>query len=147
MKVHNPTKFQVSLKILLKNDKDEYLLLKDNSSNKNWTDKWDLPGGRINDDEIDEPFHKLVQREVTEEAGKDVTYELRPDPVALAKCQYENEPPKMFVLFEAKYKGGEIVYSEEHNDYTWTKLNKNSNLDELFSSVLSRLMKNYFDWN
>jgi len=143
---HNPCLFQVSLKVLLTNDKKEYLILKDVSKSKHWKNKFDLAGGRINPDELKLPFHKLLNREIREEIGNQVKYKLRKDPVSLAKCHYPYEPCKIFILFEAKYLGGKIIISDEHAYYRWEKISK-TEAKKLFSSVLYELMANYFSWN
>lgn len=44
-KNHNPAMFNIGLKVLLINDKGEFLLLKTISKNKDWHGTWDLPGG------------------------------------------------------------------------------------------------------
>lgn len=142
----NPCLFQVSLKALLKNDNNEYLILKDISKSKNWKNKFDLPGGRINLDEIKLPFHKLLDREIREEIGHKVKYQLRKDPVSLSKCNYPGEPCKIFILFEARYLSGKIIISPEHSYYKWEKINK-TKAKKIFSSVLFELMSNYFSWN
>lgn len=143
---HNPARFHVGLKVLLVNDKGEFLLLKVISKNKEWHGTWDLPGGRINNDEIDLGFHKIVDREIKEEAG-DIKYELRPDPVSLAKCKYKNDTEeRFFILFEANYLSGKIELCEEHSEYVWKKIEK-KDIDENFNLVIRELMLNYFKWN
>jgi len=146
MKKQNPDKFQISLKVLLTNDQGENLILKDISKSKNWKNKYDLPGGRINKKEIGVDFHQLIDREIQEEIGQKVKYKLRPDPVAISKCHYPNEPSKFFVLFEAKYLSGQIKFSQEHSGYKWIKLTR-KNVKKLFSSVLAKLILNYLRWN
>lgn len=143
---HNPALFQVSLKILLVNKKNEYLILKDVIKTKYWKGKFDLPGGRINPNELKMNFHKILDREIREEIGNFVRYKLRSDPVSLAKSDYPYEPRKIFILFEGKYLGGEIIISDEHFFYRWERIDK-VNAKKLFSSVLYELMSNYFDWN
>ena len=121
-------KFYVSLKVLLVNEKKEYLILK--SANPNVFQKmYDLPGGRINKDEINLDFHKLVDREIKEEVGQNIKYKIRKDPVSVSKYEFPNKKsPVTFILFEAKYLGGEIKISDEHTAYLWKKITKNSNL-------------------
>lgn len=143
---HNPAAFHVGLKVLLVNDKKEFLLLKAISKNNEWHDSWDLPGGRINKDELDIGFHEIIDREIKEEAG-DIKYQLRPDPVSLAKCSYpEDNEDRFFILFEAKYISGKITLCEEHSDYVWQKIDK-GNVKKYFHKVFEELMDNYFKWN
>lgn len=143
---HDPVDFHISLKLLLKNDKGEMLLLKSISKNKEWHDTWDLPGGRINKDEIDVGFHEAIDREIKEEVGE-IEYVLRADPVSLSKCSYEHDDSqRFFILFEAKYIKGEIKVSEEHSGYAWKKITS-KNAEENFHQVIKQLMVNYFKWN
>jgi 8-oxo-dGTP pyrophosphatase MutT (NUDIX family) len=143
--IQNPQFFKVSLKAIIKNKMDEYLILKA-SSNRWFKGFWDLPGGRINKDEININFHKLIDREIKEEAGTSVKYKLRLDPVSLSKYKFPNGACTLYILFEAKYISGKIEISEEHSEYQWQKLNK-QNVKKLFHGSLKELMFNYFDWN
>lgn len=145
IKKHDPAVFEVSLKVLLTNDHGEQLILLARSDNKNWSNKYDLPGGRINNDEIKTDFLTLVAREVTEEVGQ-VNYRLRPDPVAMSMWQYRGECKKMFILFEASYISGKIKLSEEHNHFTWQSV-RDPKVRNRFPSVLKKLLNNYITWN
>ena len=145
MSVQNPDYFQVSLKVLL-TAKNKCLILKDVSKSRYWKEKYDLPGGRINKKEIGLDFSQLINREVREELGTKVRYKLRHDPVALSKCRYPKEPSKLFILFEAKYLGGEIKISPEHSSYKWLKITRPS-IKNNFSTVLQKLLINYLNWN
>lgn len=143
---HNPATFQIGLKVVLKNDKNEMLLLKAVSNNTDWHDTWDIPGGRINVDEINLPFHEIVDREIKEEVG-DIIYELRKDPVSLSMHdQGSTTNGRFFILFEATYKSGEIKLCEEHSDHSWFKISTDT-VKENFHESLRRLMENYINWN
>lgn len=102
-------------------------------------------GGRINQDELDIGFHKIINREITEEVG-DIKYELRPDPVSLAKSSYKGDGERFFILFEAKYTSGKVETSDEHSGYIWKKIGVN-NINKNFNLVIKELMENYFKWN
>lgn len=138
--------FQVSLKVLLTNKKGEHMVLSARSTSKIWHGKYDLPGGRINNNEISVPFQKIIDREIKEEVGSTVRYILRPDPVAMSMCQYPGEGKKMFILFEAKYLSGTIELSNEHWGYEWIFITPNV-IKNKFPSVLRDMMKNYLVWN
>ncbi len=143
---HDPAQFHVGLKVLLVNDQNEFLLLKAVSKDNTWHDTWDLPGGRINRDELETDFHQIIDREIKEEVG-DIKYSLRADPVALAKCAYDDATSnQLFVLFEAKYRGGKIEISHEHSAYEWKKITPDV-VKENFHQGLKQLMDNYFRWN
>lgn len=144
-KNHNPALFHVGLKALIINDDGEFLLLKAVSKNKDWHNTWDLPGGRINQDELDVGFLKIIKREIREEAGN-IKYELRPDPVSLAKTAYTGDGERFFILFEAKYISGDVKTSNEHDGYEWKKIGP-KDIDKNFNKVIKELMLNYFKWN
>lgn len=136
----------VSLKVLLKNNQGEYLLLKSASKNLYWKGKYDLPGGRIDNNEVDVDFHKLIDREIKEEVGTKVKYKLRQDPVALIKYRFKDNRCILYILFEAKYLGGEVKISDEHTDYIWEKITL-KNRKKYFHPKFQELFKNYFIWN
>ena len=144
-KNHNPALFHVGLKALIINDDGEFLLLKAIAKNKDCHNTWDLPGGRINQDELDIVFLKIIKREIREEAG-DIKYVLRPDPVSLAKTAYEGGEERFFILFEAKYISGDVKISDEHSGYIWKKIGP-KDIDKNFNQVIRELMLNYFKWN
>lgn len=143
-KKHDPEKFQISLKILLKNNRDEYLILK-SSPGPYFKEKFDFPGGRINTNEVNVDFHKLIDREINEETGK-IKYKLRPDPVSVSNYKFPNKKTIFYILFEAEYINGKITISDEHTEFRWQKL-KSSNIKKLFHPSLIKLLRNYFKWN
>jgi ADP-ribose pyrophosphatase YjhB (NUDIX family) len=146
MPYQKPQAFMISLKVLLKNDRGEYLLLKTPSQTPGWFGKYDLPGGRINDDEVEIDFHELIDREIKEEAGPKIKYKLRKDPVALAKYRFKDGRCILYILFEARYISGQIVISDEHTEYRWEKVTlKNS--DKYFHPKFVELFGNYINWN
>lgn len=54
----------VGAKAILKNKNGEVLIVKEN-----WSDKWGLPGGRIQEGEIDISLQACLEREIKEELG------------------------------------------------------------------------------
>jgi ADP-ribose pyrophosphatase YjhB (NUDIX family) len=141
-----PQLFMISLKVLLNNKQGETLLLKTPSKVSAWLGKYDLPGGRINDDEVDIDFHKLIDREIKEEVGRGVKYKLRQDPVSLIKFRFKDNRCIMYVLFEAHYVSGKIEISEEHTEFMWKKLTMR-NIDKLLHYKFAAMMRNYWQWN
>lgn len=141
-----PEIFMISLKILLRNGKNECLIMESPDFALRFKSKYDLPGGRIKDNEVETSFHKLINREIREEVGVKIKYKLRQDPVSLMKYRFKDGRCILYILFEAKYLGGEIKLSEEHISYKWQKIN-NKNINKIFHPKLAKLLKNYFDWN
>jgi 8-oxo-dGTP pyrophosphatase MutT (NUDIX family) len=118
--------YHVSLKLILKNQRDEALALTIGPQFQ-FAGYLDFPGGRINKDEFLTPFEDILAREIKEEIG-DLAYTLNPTPVALGREKiqpkegYHEELHILFILFEGRYKGGNIILSNEHSAYTWLDL-------------------------
>jgi len=136
-------KYMVSLKVFLTNTKWETLILQ--NSNK-WHSRgfYDVPGGRIDDDEFDIDYETIIKREISEELWKDVKCNISLKPVSMWRFQcYED---RVFLLmFEADYIAGDIIISDEHESYKWVKLDK-INLEEYFMSGMLESVKRYLEY-
>ena len=142
-----PQEFMISLKVLLRNSKGEFLILGSPGIEKyNPKTPYDLPGGRINDNEVGIDFHQLVRREIKEELGPKIKYKLRKDPVSLHQFRLKSSRCILYVLFEAEYLGGKIILSDEHYRLDWKKMNA-SNVKKYFAPLQAGLLINYFKWN
>lgn len=99
---------------------------------RNVQGKYDVPGGRIDEDEFNVPFEHIIRREVVEELGDAITLDILPDPVALGRKKYsvaqalesfQAQPDKevsiLFVFFEGVYHGGEIKICNEYSGFKW----------------------------
>ena len=104
--------FQVSLKILLRNDKN-VLLTRGSEGDI------DLPGGRIDVGEENMPFEDVVAREITEELGKDVKFRLGPILFINRIDRSKYERWVLHIVFDAEYISGDIKLSDEHTSYKW----------------------------
>lgn len=107
-------KFVPSFKLLLKRE-DKVLILTESDAGC-----LDLPGGRMERGEENFPLEKLFKREIAEELGKNVKYQITGGPA----LQYRrfNKFSKTYALitvYEAKYIGGKIKLSPEHSEYEW----------------------------
>lgn len=133
--------FQVSLKVMFKNKKDEMLILgcPDSSSMCGY---YDFPGGRIRQDEIREDFLKIINREVEEELGDQIEYKITEKPVAIGRHLHK-EKCFFWIIFEAEYLGGEIKISDEHFSAEWVAIDKDNYKDYFIMGSLEA-MKNYF---
>jgi len=131
--------YQISLKLLLRNGEGEVLALKavDNGS---YAGFYDFPGGRIDTDEFETDFLEIMKREVEEEIGGGVNFEIKPKPVAIGRHLIPlsmnssgSDIKVMYIFFEGDYKSGEIEISPEHTSYKWIDLKK-ENLKKYFKS-------------
>ena len=116
--------YQVSLKLILKNKKGKVLVLKTLETG-NFAGYHDLPGGRIDTDELSVPFEDILKREVREEVG-DIDFRMHLTPVAIARASFirrEKDIRILYLFFEANYIDGNVTISNEHADYLWVDLN------------------------
>jgi molecular chaperone GrpE len=126
MTEHNLKPYVIGQKLALYDpETKKFLLLKANKPTGNedpkkyatfWTTyfPWDLPGGRI---ENDETVAEGLQRDVVEEIGEAVQYSLE-DIVHSEHMEYIDGP--VYATFTlGLYQGGDITLSEEHSEYQW----------------------------
>ena len=116
--------YQVSLKLILKNKKGKVLVLKTLETG-NFAGYHDLPGGRIDTDELSVPFEDILKREVREEVG-DIDFRMHLTPVAIARASFirrEKDIRILYLFFEANYIDGNVTISNEHADHLWIDLN------------------------
>ncbi len=114
---------QVGVKILLKNKEGKYLIVRRSSLKyPEVGSKWDIVGGRI---DKGTGLIENLRREVKEETGLEITSEpelldaqdiLRVEGKHIVRLTYVGEAD------------GEIVLSDEHDEYKW------ATLEEIFST-------------
>lgn len=139
---------QVSLKVFLKNEKGEILLMK-GVFHGTFAGFYDFPGGRINADEMIVATMDILMREVREELG-DVKISVDPKPASYGRILLESQFTEeksgdvgvFYLFFEATYLSGEIKISDEHLEYKWVKLT-DKNIPELIPPGLREGVKFY----
>lgn len=126
---NSPFFFNISLKLILENDKGEILGLECVKEGI-LSGYYDCPGGRINGGELTIPYDQIIAREMAEEVGPDVRYAADlSHPVSTGKHIYFSqklgrENCIFMLFFRAKYLGGAIKISEEHIGYRWIDLGR-----------------------
>lgn len=113
----------VAVKVFLQNEKGELLITKDRFGD------WDIPGGRLRENDFDVPLEKIVERKIKEELGDSVLYRLG-TPVLFMRHERneilpsgEREVRRIFAVgYRAEYKGGDIVLGKNHEIYQWVNL-------------------------
>lgn len=146
---HNPHLFYVGLKLILENKRGKILALK-MPLNSSMPGYYDLPGGRINSEELKNSYNRIIKREVLEEIGEKVKYRLIKNPVSMARHFYFSPRLKrkgsiFFVFFKSIYLGGAVEISSEHIDYKWLTLN-NKTIPKYFTKGLQEGLRNYLKW-
>lgn len=113
MTVRDFATYHVGFKILLKKG-DEFLFLKSVDGST-----WDFPGGRIDEVEHETPLQEVLDREVREELGNEIEYEVY-QPIAQFRRHFESYDVHVFItVFAADYIAGEIKLSNEHSEFIW----------------------------
>ena len=98
------------------------LLIRRVSSEKHYPGIWEVPGGRISDDE---DLKGGLKREIKEEVGLDV------EVIAPLSCHHfvrQDGQEIHMVTFLCKYKGGEVKLGKEHEAYKWVEIERASEL-------------------
>ena len=108
----NYARYQVALKLLLRRGR-KVLFLRLAGENR-----WDLPGGRIDNGEERVPLKNILAREIREELGA-VRYELK---YPVFQFRRHSRPPGVYnflTVYEGRYRSGTIRLSPEHQSYEW----------------------------
>jgi 8-oxo-dGTP pyrophosphatase MutT (NUDIX family) len=133
--------YHVSLKLILKNDKDEVLVLSTDPKGS-LSGKFDLPGGRIDEAEFIVPFEQIIRREVAEEIG-DIELTISARPVGIGRHLIPAEMTSehkdihiMYIFFEAKMLSGDIKISQEHDGFKWVNLAEGDPAELFTSGIL-----------
>lgn len=109
-------KLQVGVKVLIYQD-GKYLFLRRSAAFKEGPQKWDIPGGRI---EPDEALEIALAREVQEEAGLNL---MQIDSLLAAQDIFVAHAEVHVVrLTYTGRANGDVVISDEHDDYRWMTL-------------------------
>jgi mutator protein MutT len=127
--------FSLTMKTVLVDGEGKTLLIRRSKANKNFTGKWEWPGGKV---DPGEDFAVAAIREAKEETGLDVEL------TAVAGVA-QFEMPKAFVAMlcmEARILGGTLTLSDEHDAYQWASLSK-LNVIELIDGPVRDCMLAY----
>jgi len=126
--------FEISQKVILYNPQDKKFLITKDERPSEASEKygvWEVPGGRMNEGEKTE---QAIAREIKEELGEDVQYEIINANLGHTIHYFTEQPSRAVLFVLAKYKGGEIALSEENSEFYW------NTIEEVESS------KEYFPW-
>ena len=131
--------FNASFKLILRKG-DKILMLTESA-----TGFLDLPGGRIEKNEIGLPLKDLFKREIAEELGKAVKYEILGPAIQYRRYNRYTKMHALITAYEAKYLSGEIKLSSEHNKYEWVDPKTYNLKDKKINNEEERLaFENYF---
>ena len=105
--------FHVALKVLLRKG-NEVLFLRTSD-----VGGLDLPGGRIDNIEMQTPLEKIIAREVREEIGPTVKYKLKKPVFQFRRYVPARKIYNFLTVYEATFLSGRIRLSSEHTSYRW----------------------------
>jgi 8-oxo-dGTP diphosphatase len=107
----------ISVYAAIRNDKGEFLLLKRSEDSVTNPGKWDLPGGKLEREEI---LEEAVVREVWEETGITIV------PGEIGGYIMFELPEKrvIAIVYDGGYIASDVVLSHEHTAYSWVPLDR-----------------------
>lgn len=114
--------FALSVKVVIRNEAGDCLLLKRSLSSKGNPGKWDLPGGKA---DLGEKFDEALLREVSEETGLTINITR-----VAGSAEFELPARKVaYIIMEGRLESGQVRLSSEHDDFTWIAPHKLSTMD------------------
>lgn len=105
----------ISVYAAIRNSKGEFLLLKRSEDSTSNPGKWDLPGGKLEREEI---LEEAVVREVWEETGISIV----PGEIAGYVTFELPEKKVIAIVYDGGYIASEVKLSHEHTEYSWIPL-------------------------
>lgn len=129
--------YGLTMRGIIKNPKNEILLLKRHVKSRTNPHKWELPGGKVDPGEF---FDKALIREIKEETNLEAKIG---DFCEAIQDDYSHKRTVQVVMY-LKDVTGEVTISSEHENYMWVKINEMKKLD--LSSSLEKILKKK-NWN
>jgi 8-oxo-dGTP pyrophosphatase MutT (NUDIX family) len=133
----------VAVKIFLEDEKGNFLITKDRFGD------WDIPGGRLRQNDFDASLDDVVKRKISEELGPDISYTMG-DPIVFMRHERneilasgERQPRRIFAIgYETIYKGGAVKLGSNHTEYKWVSVS-DFKPEEFFSGGWLKGVKEY----
>ena len=117
---HNKDTYFVAVKVFLEDDKGNLLITKDTFGD------WDIPGGRLRENDFETPLDQVIQRKMKEELGDSFKYAVEGPVVFMRHERNEILPSgdrakrRIFAIgYQARYEGGEIGLGKNHEKHEW----------------------------
>ena len=120
--------------IIIKENENRILVLKRSPDVEFSPNCWDLPGGKVEDDES---FKEAVKREAKEESGLDV----EPEDNYFYVFYYPNGKVNVYA-FRTKLISGNVQLNEEHTEFRWIFRDKWKTLD--YTPSVAATLKEFF---
>jgi 8-oxo-dGTP diphosphatase len=107
--------YGLAVRVLLTDQEGKILILKRSTDSKTNPGKWELPGGKVNQDES---FDHALIREVYEETNLKITLEH----VVGASEQNLHIIRAVHIIMSGTIIEGELTLSSEHEGYAWVQM-------------------------
>ena len=131
--------FQITQKVFIR-DGNRLLVMRDRKSGYG-----DLPGGRMTEREFFSDWMHSVARELQEELGSLVQLDIRAQPIFIHRHRVNDENfPCLIIAYEANFKSGNLVISEEHDYMEWVDIQE-FKAEELFSEHMLDAVNYYLN--
>lgn len=121
--MENKDTYFVAVKVFLLNSSGDFLIIKDRFGD------WDIPGGRLREQDFNTPLEVVAERKIKEELGEYIGYKLGGLVLSMRHERDEilpsgeREKRKIFALgYTAQYEGGEIKIGKNHQKYEWVSV-------------------------
>ena len=125
--------YGLTVRGIIKNEKDEILILKRHPKSRTDPEKWELPGGKV---EKGEDFDVALVREIKEETNLDGSIG---DFCEAVQNDYMHKRTVQIMMY-LKDLTGEVKISDEHIDWMWANIEQMKTL-ELSTSLKKVLEK------
>ena len=125
--------YGLTVRGIIKNEKDEILILKRHPKSRTDPEKWELPGGKV---EKGEDFDAALVREIKEETNLDGSIG---DFCEAVQNDYMHKRTVQIMMY-LKDLTGEVKISDEHIDWMWANIEQMKTL-ELSTSLKKVLEK------
>lgn len=106
--------FQVGLKAFVWH-RQRLLIVQENNA----ASRWELPGGRIDEGELERPLTDVLRRELTEELGAAFACTIGGPVASWVRHSRDRALPVFLTGFHCADASGEIVLSDEHRAHHW----------------------------
>jgi len=114
-------------KVLVQNDEGKFLVLQKSDSYDWKADKWELPGGKI-EEELGEDRLETARREVKDEVGLKLDSLVEIVRVETEKFKEDKPVVNCWILYSDSF-SAEVQLSEEHQDHRWINAEEFKDLD------------------
>ena len=124
--------YGLTVRGIIKNEKNEILIVKRHPKSKTDPEMWELPGGKVEKGEF---FTDALVREIKEETNLDVNVG---DFAEAIQNDYSHKRTVQIMMY-LDVTNGEVKISEEHTDWMWADIEKIRILD--VSTSLEKMLK------